>query len=68
MQALSNLGNWFNKQITSIETAHAEISWEEALDTAIYDINAIKDIESESGQKKLKNIFLQLQKAQKNNK
>ena len=45
----SSISNWFKKQAKHIDMAHAEISWEEALDTAIQAINELKEIESEEG-------------------
>ena len=41
--------NWFNKQADHLDSVHAKISWEEALDTAIQSINDLKEIESETG-------------------
>ena len=63
----SGISNWFNRQIATIETAHAEISWEESLDNAILQINAIKDVETDEGQERLSKIIKELKRAEKYN-
>ena len=59
----SGVSNWFSRQIATIEKAHTDISWEESLDTAIQEINSIKDIESEDGKEKLHSIVKELKRA-----
>ena len=49
----SAISNFFKRQASNLSKAHAHASWEEALDTAVAKINALKDIESEKGKHKL---------------
>ena len=49
----SAISNFFSRQITQLNRAHAEVSWEEALDSAIYKISQLKDLESDHGKEQL---------------
>ena len=52
--------SWIKRQMASFEKAHAEVTWEEALDTAIASINELKEVESEDGKSKLQAILKEL--------
>lgn len=60
----SGITSWFSRQVQSLEAAHAEVSWEEALDTAIMKINKIEDIESDYGKEQLAKVVTQLKRAE----
>ena len=47
------IGGFFKRQIYTYEKAHAKMSWEEALDLAIFQISELEDIDSDKGKYKL---------------
>ncbi len=47
------IGGFFKRQLNTYEKAHAKMSWEEALDSAICQISELEDIESDKGKYKL---------------
>ena len=60
----SAIASFFNRQLNNLERAHSEVSWEEALDNAVMQIDQLKDIESEKGKKKLEKILEELRQVQ----
>ena len=56
----SAISNWFSTQTNKLDKAHANISWEEALDNAIYKISLLKSVESDTGKDKLALILDEL--------
>ena len=59
----SAIKNFFGRQINHLQQAHAVVSWEEALDTAIGKISRLTDVDSEKGKKKLGLILDELRLA-----
>lgn len=58
------ISGFFSKQFSHLELAHAEVRWEEALDTAIQKISQLDDIESDKGKFKLAIILDELKLTQ----
>jgi len=62
---LSAISNFFQRmKLTNLERAHAQVSWEEALDEAVLKINELKDVDSAFGKLKLAEIISELKEAQ----
>ena len=57
---LSAIKNFFYTRITSLEKAHAAVTWEEALDDAVFKIGQNPSIETESGKERLGKILDEL--------
>ena len=61
----SAISNFFSRQFNHLNQAHAQVSWEEALDAAIFKISQIKeDIETDIGKYKLGIIIDELKLTQ----
>ena len=57
----SGINTWFSKKFNQFDQAHNQISWEEALDTAIQDISDLKDLDTDKNKNALNDIISRLQ-------
>ena len=58
------ISKWFTGQTNTLDRQHAKVSWDEALDNAIYKISQLGNVESEGGKEKLGLILDELKLTQ----
>ena len=54
------ISKWFQGQTNTLDRQHAKVSWDEALDNAIYKIGQLSNVESETGKENLALILDEL--------